>query len=177
MHVSKLLQTIRLVTLSSAALTHCLKLQSHKTRQRPQAAIIRETQHTIRRGSSHLAALMARDSQLHDAGAIDPIALDGLFVTRRAVLELRQRKVKVRVVVVLPYVRALGRVDDDGAVKDYSDAALGRQDFARAVFQEMVCDVFGATSLLLVKSYILLRCFKQVVGLRTLSLWTFCSMI
>lgn len=127
-------------------LTHGLKLQPHQPRQRTQAAILGEAQHAIRRRRFHLAALAARYAQLDDAGAVDAVALDALFVARGAVLELRERKVKVRVVVVLPHVRALCRVDNDGAVKDDPDAALGGKDFTRAILEQVVGDFFWATS-------------------------------
>lgn len=83
--------------------------------------------------------------QLSNACAINTVALDGLLVLEGAVANLGRGKVEERVVVVLPYQRALCRVDNDGAVVNDADAPGHGLDFARAILQQMAGELAQAT--------------------------------
>lgn len=68
---------------------------------------------------------------------MDAVALYRLLVAEAAVANLGHGKVEKGIVVVLPYERTLGRVDNDGAVKDDPDAPGRRDDLARAVGEQV----------------------------------------
>lgn len=124
--------------------THSSKLETHESGQCAEASIVGEADDAIRLALVDAAAIPGGNRHLYDGRTCHTVAADQLGIPMRAISQFAERKVKLRIAIVLPDVHSLGRVDNGDVIVNHAHPSRRCYHFPRTI-REYVTGQIGET--------------------------------